>query len=159
MGTTILAITTLALAFTDNFLFVTATHFNVTTNVTQTNRTSKELQGKSLKFLQVQYPELRTTARKSNSDEYNTYSSLTSDVTIETSSSSAVNTKVFPSLTTSFPNFATRGRFIKNPFYFSKDDQEMEFEDDPHHDSFLNSGFPKWNRYDAICMKPIDVCI
>lgn len=150
MSGTILTITILALAFTDNFIFAISTNVNISTNGTQSNRTSKELQGKSSKSLQVQYPELRTTARKSNSDDYNTYSSLKSDITIETSSSSAVNTKVYPSLTTSFPNFATRGRFIKNPFYFSKDDQEIEFEDDPHPDSFLNSGFPKWNRYDAI---------
>lgn len=147
-----LAMTTLVVAFADNVLFVAATEVVVSTNAPQINRRSKELQEKLSTSIQIQYPDLRTMLRKSNSDDYYTYPSSTPDVDVETSSSSAVNSKVYPSLTTRSPNFVNRGRFIKNPFYFSNNDQDMEFEDESHPNSYLNSGFPKWNRYDPICM-------
>lgn len=134
----------LSVSLADKFLFVSAAD----ADDPQTNRTSKELQEKSRLIHDPATMELITTGRKSSADDYNTFSSLTSDVIIETSSNAAANPKPsYPSLTTSVPTFVTRGRHIRNPFYFNKDDQEMEFEDDPHTDFLLNGGaLPKWNR-------------
>lgn len=146
-----LTVITVALALVDNSLFVATTQLDVSTeapHLSQANRTSKELQDKS-KLVQNVSVELKTTGRKSTTDDYNTFSSLTSDVFVETPSSVS-NSKLYPSLTTSTPAFVTRGRYIRNPFYFSKDDQEVEFEEDQHADMLLNGGFPKWNRYENI---------
>jgi len=136
---------TMTVALATNFLLMMATEVDVSTEVHQINRTSKEIQDKT-RMIQDPLVMLKTNGRKLSSDDYNTFSSLTSDITVETSSS-PTNSKVYPSLTTRSPAFITRGRFIRNPFYFSRDDQEMEFEDDQHSDLSLNGGLPKWNRY------------
>lgn len=86
-------------------------------------------------------------------DDYRTLSSMTSDVVVE-ASATATGPRVYPKLTTGSPTgFATRGRYIRNPFgNFGKGDHEMEFDDDRHADFILNGGgavggSPKWNRY------------
>lgn len=97
-------------------------------------------------------PEFKTTGRKMTSDDYNTFSSLTSaDIIVESTSEPAATAVaaakvVYPSLTTGAPSFVTRGRYIRNPFYFSKDDQEVEFDDDQHAEVVLNPAMSKWNR-------------
>lgn len=145
MGVTVLSATALLMSLVVNFLFISATNFDIiSTNAPQTNRTSKELQEKS-RLIDEPAIELITTGRKSSTDDYNTFSSLTSDVIIETSSNTA-NPKLYPSLTTTLPTFVTRGRYIKNPVYFNKNDQEMDFYEDPHAEFLLNGGMPKWNR-------------
>lgn len=118
-------------------------------DIPQLNRTSKEFQEKSRSMKDPVIVELKTTGRKFTSDDYNTFSSLTSDIVVETPSSTA-NPKVFPSLTTGPPPFITRGRYIRNPFYYSKDDQEVEFDDDQQAELLLNAGVPKWNRYSVV---------
>jgi len=151
MSVKLLTVMAVALTLVDDSLFTTTTQLGVSTDaphLPQANRTSKELQDKP-KLIQDMSVELKTTGRKSTADDYNTFSSLTSDVFVETPSSVA-NSKLYPSLTTSTPAFVTRGRYIRNPFYFSKDDQEVEFEEDQHADILLNGGFPKWNRYGKI---------
>lgn len=150
-----LAMSTLVVMFIDNFLFVKAIEVNVSTIVPQVNRTSKEVQERLSNIIQLQYPELRSTLRKSNFDDHNTYSSLMTDIIVGTSSTPTRNNKVYPSLTTSSPNFVTRGRFISNPFYVRKEDHDMEFKDDPQSELIFNSGYSKWNRY-AICSNHIN---
>lgn len=150
MGDTILVFTMLTVALATNFLLMAATEIDVSTEVHQINRTSKEIQEKT-RMIQDPINMLTTNGRKLSSDDYNTFSSLTSDIIVETSSS-PTSSKVYPSLTTRSPTFITRGRFIRNPFYFSREDQEMEFEDDQHSDLSLNGGLPKWNRY-VLCTK------
>ncbi|CAI6364216.1 unnamed protein product [Macrosiphum euphorbiae] len=139
-----------ALTLVDDSVFITTTQLNASTDaplLLHENRTSKEMHDKS-KLVHDLSVELKTTGRKSTTDDYNTFSSLTSDVFVETPSSVS-NTKSYPSLTTSTPAFVTRGRYIRNPFYFSKEDQEVEFEEDQHADVLLNGAFPKWNRYNT----------
>lgn len=151
MSVKILTIMVVALMLFNDSSFITTAQLDASTDaplLPQTNRTSKELQDKS-KLVQDISVELRTSGRKSATDDYNSFSSLTSDVFVETPSS-VPNPKLYPSLTTSMPAFVTRGRYIRNPFYFSKDDQEVEFEEDQHADVLLNGGFPKWNRYAII---------
>lgn len=116
-----------------------------TTEEPRVNRTSKELQENSKMALHDPTTVLKTTGRKWTDDDFNTFSSLTSDVIVE-SSSPTTSQKSYPSLTTSVPTFVTRGRYIRNPFYFSKDDQEVEFEDEQHGDLMMG-GMPRWNRY------------
>lgn len=114
---------------------------------TRSDRTSKEFQTSANEPAPV--PEFKTTGRKITSDDYNTFSSLTSaDIIVEaTSEPTAAPAKVvYPSLTTGAPSFVTRGRYIRNPFYFSKDDQEVEFDDDQHAEVVLNPASSKWNR-------------
>lgn len=78
-------------------------------------------------------------------DDYRTLSSAASEL--------LVRPPTYPSLTTGPPaGFAMRSRHIGNPFgIFSKDDQEMEFDDDHQHADFVSNGggggMPKWNRY------------
>lgn len=146
MGIIVLSTMALVLSSVDNFLFIAATQHDILSNIPQANRTSKELKENSRMMHDPAIEFLKTRGRKSSADDYNTFSSLTSDVIIETSSNPA-NSKLFPSLTTSIPTFITRGRHIRNPFYFNKDDQEMEFEEESPTDFLLNSGVPKWNRY------------
>lgn len=151
MSVKILTVMVVALMLFNDSSFITTAQLDASTDaplLPQANRTSKELQDKS-KLVQDISVELRTSGRKSTTDDYNSFSSLTSDVFVETPSS-VPNPKLYPSLTTSMPAFVTRGRYIRNPFYFSKDDQEVEFEEDQHADVLLNGGFPKWNRYEII---------
>lgn len=150
MGFTVLTMSALVGAFTYNYLFVTATEVYISTVIPRVNRTSKELHEGSLNFIHQQYPEQRTTVQMSNSDDYNAHSSSISDIIVGTSSPLTRNNKAYPLLTTRSPNFVTRSRFISNPFFASKEDHGMEFEDDPYAESTFNGGFPKWNRY-AIC--------
>ncbi|XP_027838226.2 uncharacterized protein LOC114120505 [Aphis gossypii] len=150
MSVKILTVMVVALMLFNDSSFITTAQLDASTDaplLPQANRTSKELQDKS-KLVQDISVELRTSGRKSTTDDYNSFSSLTSDVFVETPSS-VPNPKLYPSLTTSMPAFVTRGRYIRNPFYFSKDDQEVEFEEDQHADVLLNGGFPKWNRYNT----------
>ncbi|XP_025198252.1 uncharacterized protein LOC112596698 [Melanaphis sacchari] len=150
MSVKILTFMAATLMLFNDSLFVKTAQLNISTVaplLLQVNRTSKELQDKS-KLVQDISVELKTSERKSNSDVYNTLSTLTSDVFVETPSSVA-NPKLYPSLTTSMPAFVTRGRYIRNPFYFSKDDQEVEFEEDQHSGVLLNGGFSKWNKYNT----------
>ncbi|XP_060834129.1 uncharacterized protein LOC132917415 [Rhopalosiphum padi] len=150
MSVKILTVMAVALMLFNDSLFIKTAQLNVSTDaplLSQVNRTSKELQDTS-KLVQDISVELKTSGRKSTPEDYNTFSSLTSDVFVETPSSIS-NPKLYPSLTTSMPAFVTRGRYIRNPFFFSKDDQEVEFEEDQHADVLLNSGFPKWNRYNT----------
>lgn len=146
-----ITVVVLALALAGNSSFIAAIQFNDGhIDAHQTNRSSKELQEKS-RLIEDPALELKTTGRKLSSDDYNTYSSLTSDVIVETpSSSSGVSPKMYPSLTTNVPTFVTRGRYIRNPFYFTKDDQEVEFDEDQHTDLLLNGGIPKWNRFEIL---------
>lgn len=146
--TFVITVTALALvSLADNRFYAAASQSDVNAaDVPQANRTSKELQEKSKMALEDPATELKTTGRKWTSNDYNTFSSLTSDIVVETSSSTA-SPKSYPSLTTSVPTFVTRGRYIRNPFYFSKEDQEVEFEDDQHGDVMVNNGVPRWNRY------------
>lgn len=147
-----LVVMTLTVAMTGNLIFMAATEIDLSTEAHKiNNRTSKEIQEKT-RMIQDPLSVHKTTGRKFSSDEYNTFSSLTSDIIVETSSSPS-NTKAYPSLTTGSPTFITRGRFIRNPFYFSKEDQEMEFEDEQHPDMLLNSGLHKWNRYGIVWLK------
>jgi hypothetical protein len=145
----ITAIMTLMLA--GNSLSIVAVQLNDgPIDAHQTNRSSKELQEES-RSIDDPAVSLKTIGRKLSPDDYNTYSSLTSDVIVETPSSSGINPKVYPSLTTNVPTFVTRGRYIRNPFYFAKDDQEVEFDEDQHTDLLLNGGVPKWNRFEIMC--------
>ncbi|XP_050442508.1 uncharacterized protein LOC126846764 [Adelges cooleyi] len=106
------------------------------------NRTSKELhagEGKSL-------PDVGD--RKWTSDVYHTLSSLTPDVTVDAVATANTKSSVYPPLTTGSPSFVTRGRYIRNPYYYNnKNDQEMEIADEQHADVVINAGVPRWNRY------------
>lgn len=145
-----ITVVALALALAGNSLFIGAIQFDEgPADAHQTNRSSKELQEKS-RSIDDPPLELKTTGRKLSPDDYNTYSSLTSDVIVETPLSPGVNSKMYPSLTTNGPTFVTRGRYIRNPFYFTKDDQEVEFDEDQHTDLLLNGGMPKWNRFEML---------
>jgi len=149
MDVTMLTSVVLALWTISDSVFIVADQqvVSVSTEAPQSNRTSKEFQEKPRTSIQDPVvTEFKTTGRKSITDDYNTFSSFTSDIIIETSSSAPANPKLYPSLTTSTPPFITRGRYIRNPFYFSKDDQEVEFDDDPQAELLLNAGMPKWNR-------------
>lgn len=140
MDATKLAMMVLTMMLAKNFAIIKAVQLNASTDISTPQQKSQEFQDRSSKSIHIQYPEVQTSSRKSSSDDFKTFSSLTSDVTVDTSSSPSVNSK-------GSSNFVTRGRTVKNPFYYNKEDQEMEFEDDSHSDSFFNSGFPKWNRY------------
>jgi len=155
MGITMIMVSALAITLASFLPLIMATQpvSGLSTVAPQTNRTSKEFHNISRSMQDPTVVELRAPTRKFGSDEYNTYTSLTSDVIVETSSSTAVNSKLYPSLTTSAPSFVTRGRYIRNPFYFTKDDQEMEYEDDQHAELLINSGIPKLNRYDACVLQ------
>lgn len=137
------------LALTGHHSAVVAAAADVPPPAARSNRTSKEFQETSMpaKEPAAAVPVFKTTGRKITSDDFNTFSSLTSaDIVVESTSEPAAKT-VYPSLTTGPPSFVTRGRYIRNPFYFSKDDQEVEFDDDQHAEVVLNPATSKWNRY------------
>lgn len=143
-------IAVVVLLLTGNSLFTVAVQLDDgPIEVHQTNRSSKELQEES-RSIEDPAMALKTTGRKLSPDDYSTYSTLTSDVIVETPSSSSVSPKTYPSLTTNVPTFVTRGRYIRNPFYFAKDDQEVEFDEDQHTDLLLNGGLPKRNRFEVV---------
>lgn len=137
MHTAVLTTMALVMAFTDDFLSVTAT---------QVNLTAVTPEAKSPKSIQLSHHEQRNIFQNPNSDDYNMYLTLMSDAIMGTSPSIGIDSKEYLSLTTITPNFVTRSR-SNPPFYASKEEQEMEFEEDSNPDPFFNREFSKWNRY------------